>query len=238
MKRQIKTIRVLKFFVNFIPFYCKAPSRPWCSYQQLRICNGNIKLLEDIKIEFHLRETHKIYWLQITDALPKSWKDIILKDKVNAKNLVIFDHHIVRKSQICSLNKLTSILFYTNTVKPTAQDYFENLFWSSELNWKKIYFLISNTRLDTEARMFQDKALHDILYVNKMLFKFGKVISPWCSICKLHETIIHISNDCLIVNRIWNQLNSILSSNLNFPISTPQSAIFGFWDLDTNNNLS
>ena len=84
--------------------------------------------MEDIKIEFHLRETHKIYWLQITDALPKSWKDIILKDKVNAKNLVIFDHHIVRKSQICSLNKLTSILFYTNTVKPTAQDYFENLF--------------------------------------------------------------------------------------------------------------
>ena len=145
MKRQIKTIRVLKFFVNFIPFYCKAPSRPWCSYQQLRICNGNIKLLEDIKIEFHLRETHKIYWLQITNALPKSWKDIILKDKVNAKNLVIFDHHIVRKSQICSLNKLTSkelylILVDANTVKPTAQDYFENLFESSDFNWKKNIF--------------------------------------------------------------------------------------------------
>ena len=43
--------------------------------------------------------------------------------------------------------------------------------------------------------------------------------------------------DCLIVKRIWNQLKSILSNNIKFPISTPQSAIFGFWDLDTNEHL-
>ena len=40
----------------------------------------------------------------------------------------------------------------------------------------------------------------------------------------------------LTVKRIWNQLKSILP-NINFPISTPQSAIFGFWDLDTNEYL-
>ena len=39
------------------------------------------------------------------------------------------------------------------------------------------------------------------------------------------------------IKRIWNQLKSILSNNINFSISTPQSAIFGFWDLDTNENL-
>ena len=44
----------------------------------------------------------------IINDLPKTWKDIILKDIGNTKNLVIFDHHIVRKSQICSLNKLNS----------------------------------------------------------------------------------------------------------------------------------
>ena len=87
----------------------------------------------------------KIYWLQIIDALPKSWKDTILKYKEIAKNLVIFDHHIVRESQICSLNKLTSkelyvILVDANSVKPTAQDYFENLFESSDFNWKKYIF--------------------------------------------------------------------------------------------------
>ena len=136
--------------------------------------------------------------------MPKTWKDIILKDKGNAKNLVIFDYHIVRNSQICSLNKLTSkelylILVEANTVKPTAQDYFENLFETSQFNWKKIYFLIRNTTLDTKARMFQYKVLHNILYANKMLFKFGKVTSARCSFCKLYnETIMQ---DCLIVKR-------------------------------------
>ena len=159
------------------------------------------------------------------------------------KTFKTFDHHILRKSQICSLNKLTSkelylILVDANTVKPTAQDYFENLFESSDFNWKKIYFLIRNTTLDTKARMFQYKVLHNTLYVNKMLFKFGKVISPRCSFCKLHEeTIIHLFYDCLIVERIWNQLKSILSNNINFLISMPQSTIFGIWDLDTNEHL-
>ena len=96
--------------------------------------NGNIKPWKDLKIEFHLKDTHKIYWLQIIDALPKTWKDIILKDKGNPKN--VFDHHIVRNSQICSLNKLTSkelylILVEINTVKPTGQIFFENLFGTS-----------------------------------------------------------------------------------------------------------
>ena len=36
----------------------------------------------------------------------------------------------------------------------------------------------------------------------------------------------------------WNQLKSILSSNLTFPISRPQNVNFGFWYLDTNKTLS
>ena len=108
---------------------------------------------------------------------------------------VTFDHHIVRNAQIGSLNKVSSkeiylILVDTNTVKPTAQDSLENFFDSSEFNWEKIYFLICNITLDTKVRVFQYKVLHNILYVNKMLFKFGKVISPRCSFCKLHDKTI------------------------------------------------
>ena len=43
--------------------------------------NGNIKPWKDIKIEFHLKYTRKIYWLQIIDALLKTWKDIVLKKR-------------------------------------------------------------------------------------------------------------------------------------------------------------
>ena len=110
----------------------------------------------------------------------------ILFSKVKGKQ------KIVRNSQICSLNKPTSkelylILVDANTVKPSAQDYFENLFESSEFNWKNKFFLIRNTTLDTKARMFQYKNLHNTLCINKMLFKFGKVISPRGSFCKLHD---------------------------------------------------
>ena len=43
--------------------------------------NGNIKPWKDLKIEFHLKDTHKIYWLQIIDALPKTWKYLFKKTK-------------------------------------------------------------------------------------------------------------------------------------------------------------
>ena len=43
------------------------------------------------------------------------------------------------------------------------------------LTGEKIDVLICNTALDTKARMFQYKVLHNILYANKMLFKFGRV---------------------------------------------------------------
>ena len=83
--------------------------------------NGNIKALEDIKIEFHLKDIQKIYWLQIIHALPKSWKHAIFKNKGNTQIVVIFDHNIVRKTQVYSPNKLASkqlylILFDANTV--------------------------------------------------------------------------------------------------------------------------
>ena len=87
--------------------------------------------------------------------------------------------------------------------------------------------------------MFQYKILHNTLYVKKMLFKFGKVISPRCCFCKLHdETIVYLFYDYLIVRSIWNQPKSILSNDLNFLTGTPQSAIFRFWDLDANEHLS
>ena len=64
--------------------------------------------------------------------------------KENAKNSGIFYHHNIRKFQICSLNKLTSdelylILIDANTVKPTAQDYFEKLSGTLQFNWKNIF---------------------------------------------------------------------------------------------------
>ena len=118
----------------------------------------------------------------------------------------IFDHHIVRNSQICNLKKLTSkelylILVDENTVKLTAQDYFENLFETYQFYWKKklFFFLIRNATLDTKARMFQYAVLHNILYANKMIFKFGKVTSLRCSFFGFWDLD---TNEHLILNHL------------------------------------
>ena len=65
---------------------------------------------------------------------------------------------------------------------------------------EKKKFLTHNISLDTNALLFQYKVLDNILFENKMLFKFGKATSSLCSFCKLHdETIIHLFYDYLIV---------------------------------------
>ena len=48
-----------------------------------------------------------------------------------------------------------------------------------------------------------------------MLFKFGKVTSAQCSFCKLlDETAMHLFYDCLIVKRLWNQLEHKSSEDI------------------------
>ena len=58
----------------------------------------------------------------------KTWKDIILKSNRTENNLVIFDQRIIRKSEMCTINKLTSKELYlipvdANAVNATAQDF-------------------------------------------------------------------------------------------------------------------
>ena len=75
----------------------------------------------------------------------KREKILFWKTKEKQKNLIILDHCIIRKFQICSLTNLTCkvlhlILVDANTVKSTAQDYFENHLETSQFNWKKNVF--------------------------------------------------------------------------------------------------
>ena len=69
-----------------------------------------------------------------------------MKDKDNARNLVVFDHHIVRKYEIYSVKKYTTTMLYltlvdNNFVRAIAQDYFENLFETSHMFQYKVYII-------------------------------------------------------------------------------------------------
>ena len=68
-----------------------------------------------------------------------------------------------------------------------------------------------------------------MLYLNRKLHIFGKIDSPPCSIChSIDETVAHWFCECVRVNQLWSQLRIFFSTDLNLPLLTPQTAIFGF----------
>ena len=108
--------------------------------------NQQIKKWDELKTEFNLIENEKFLIVQITHALPSSGKEILRNYTESINNLVIQDHHLIKKHQILSLNKLNSATLYevlidTNKIKPTSQTSFKTLFSNFKPDWKSIYLL-------------------------------------------------------------------------------------------------
>ena len=57
-----------------------------------------------------------------------------------------------------------------NSLKPTSQSYFENVFAGHAFEWDKIYILPRTVKTDSRIRICQYKILHNLLYLNKKLF--------------------------------------------------------------------
>ena len=101
-------------------------------------------------------------WIQLTDALPKLWKDHILNCIGNSMNLCIFDHHLIKKNNLYCLNKLGSRELYQIQIsekyeKPTSQLYYERYFNKFDFNWKLRYFLPRTVTVDTKLEFFSTK---------------------------------------------------------------------------------
>ena len=105
----------------------------------------------------------KIYHsTQITHALPISWNEILRNYTKSINNLVGQDHHLIKKHQILSLNKLNSATLYVilvdaNKIKPTSETCSENIFSNFKPDWKSIYLSPRCVILNKNLRMFQYK---------------------------------------------------------------------------------
>ena len=124
--------------------------------------------------------------------------------------------------------------------KPTAQSYFDKNFQNPQLEWKDIYNLPRRVTINANLRIFQYKLfkLHNILYVNEMLHKLRKKVTPLFSFCmKQPENPIHLFQFCIKTNFFWTQLQHSFQNVLIIPPITPQGAIFGFFDHKINYHL-
>ena len=82
---------------------------------------------------------------------------------------------------------------------------------------------------DSRLEIFQYKLLNNVLYLNKMLFKFEKIDSPLCPFCKMiEETPLHFFYNYIKTKLLWDQLKDFISNEtLSFPSLTPQIALLG-----------
>ena len=79
--------------------------------------------------------------------------------------------------------------------------------------------------------MFHYKCCHNILFLNKVLFKMKIKNTSLCSYCHtVDETIVHLFCECEVVKQLWADVKSTFSG-LPFPDLTPKSAYFGFYEL-------
>ena len=121
---------------------------------------------------------------------------------------------------------------------PTSQKYFIRLFPNLQSDWKDIYLLPGKVTIDTKLRIFQYKLLNNILYLNKHIFMFRKKDTKHCSFCQLQdETINHLFVECNYSKNLWRDLKTYYQPSFSLPLLRPQSATFGFFDIDPHSSL-
>ena len=70
----------------------------------------------------------------------------VIKEKNNADNLLLPNHHLIKKKTLIGIEKLNlrqlySLLVYTHPFTPTSQKHFNKLFKTDSLDWKQIHLL-------------------------------------------------------------------------------------------------
>lgn len=155
---------------------------------------------------------HDFDYFQIIHAFPKLWKVTISSSKI-MNNLAIQDHHLITKHQLFCQNEHCSrdiyLFQFLLIIRNQLQKFFTRSFSMKViLNGKYLhctsYFLGT---VDTRLQIFQYKLINNVLYVNKMLFKFGKISSPLCSFSKTNdETLFHLFFECIRTDHLFHEL--------------------------------
>ena len=61
---------------------------------------------EDLKAKLGLIGNNKFYWTQIIHTIPRGWKEILLECGDNISDLIINEHHLIKKHRVYCLEIL------------------------------------------------------------------------------------------------------------------------------------
>ena len=181
--------------------------------------SGKLKSWHVFKTEYDLNQKFHFPWLQLTNAMPKAWKNTVQNNINNNSSLTIKDHQIIRRTRIVSINKLTARELYSTLIS-----YIEKMLPNKPIKWDEIYLLPRKVTYNTYLRCFQYKVLNNMLYLNNKLYTSKSTNAPLCSFCKLEsETTLYIFTLAIQLadfghnlSYFWNQLDISLSATTNY----------------------
>ena len=88
--------------------------------------------------------------------------------------------------------------------------------WNSiytRLKWKDIFLKPLKTTIDTKLRWFQFRLIHRILPTQKFLHMCKLTDTALCNFCNSEaQTIQHLFWNCHVVQKFWNDLESLLQN--------------------------
>ena len=199
---------------------------------------GSLKNWQTFKNDFSLNDSYLFKWRQIRHSIPRTWIDRI-QNNLNAfilSNGNLQEQHIQFKNRDIPLEKLSSKLFYIMLsskvkCKSNSESNIQAKLPNHIINWPKSYTYARKVTLDSFARMFNFKILHNRLFLNQSLHSSGLVGSPLCSYCGLDdEDTIHLFCNCFKAKLLWEQIRSFFMPQLNLPTLTRQNALLGLPD--------
>ena len=138
------------------------------------------------------------------------WKNKIKQNLTKNESSLL--NHLIKNARMLTLDKVMakeiySILISSLKNKATSQSYFgsyfEIRFRVTPLAGSKTYLLPQIKTINSYQHNFKYKTLHNILYLKRKLYIFGKIDPPLCSIYHSnHETVSRFFCDCVVVRKL------------------------------------
>ena len=93
------------------------------------------------------------------------------------------------------------------------------------LNWKYLYKLSTQCKLNARSKYFQFQILHRSLITNKKLHQFKIRDNELCDKCGNIENISHLLYECIGTRDLWTKLETWLNSIMAKPVKTDLNSI-------------
>ena len=157
-------------------------------------------------------------------AIPNLWKNEVL-NKIWNQNITI-PSHISWILADKKRQKNTRIIYkQLDKAKPLGQQKWEIELEKNNLDWKFLYCVTTNFKMNARSKYFQFQILHRSLVTNKKLHQFKIRDNELCDNCNSIEIISHLENDCTDIKTLWVELETWLNSVMAKPVKADKISL-------------